>query len=44
MDVVSEQSEATRAHHSGRRLKLSDVAKEVDSLNAGAGKDVKPLN
>ena len=33
MDVFSEQSDAIREHHSGRRMKLSDVAKQVDSLN-----------
>ena len=34
MDVFSDQSEAIREHHSKRRVKLSDIAKEVDSLNA----------
>lgn len=33
MDIFSDQSEAIREHHSQRRMKLSDIAKEVDSLN-----------
>ena len=33
MDVWSDQSEAIRQHHSTRRMKLSDVAKDVDALN-----------
>ena len=33
MDVFSEQSEAIREHHSKRRMRLSDVAKQVDALN-----------
>ena len=35
LDIMSDQSEATRDHHSQRRMKLSDIAKEVDTLNAG---------
>ena len=38
MDVFTEQSDAIRQHHSGRRMRLSDVAKEVDTLNSGAKK------
>lgn len=34
MDVFSDQSEAIREHHSKRRVRLSDVAKQVDSLNS----------
>ena len=33
MDVWTDQSEAIRQHHSTRRMKLSDVAKDVDALN-----------
>ena len=36
MDVFTEQSEAIREHHSSRRMKMSDIAKEVDSLNNSA--------
>jgi len=35
LDVLSDQSEAIREHHSQRRVRLSDIAKEVDSLNTG---------
>ena len=34
MDVFNEQSEAIRDHHSTRRMKLSDVAKDIDALNS----------
>ena len=33
MDLMSDQSDATREYHSKRRMKLTDVAKEIDSLN-----------
>ena len=33
MDLFSDQSEAIREYHSNRRVKLSDVAKEIDTLN-----------
>ena len=33
MDVFTDQSEAIREHHSARRIKLSDIAKDVDALN-----------
>ena len=33
LDLFSEQSDAIREHASKRRMKLSDVAKEVDQLN-----------
>ena len=33
MDAFTDQSEAIREHHSKRRMRLSDVAKEVDDLN-----------
>lgn len=40
MDVFTEQSEAIRQHHSGRRMRLSDVAKEVDTLNSSSHKKI----
>ena len=33
MDLFTDQSEAIREHHANRRIKLSDVAKEIDTLN-----------
>jgi len=33
MDIMSDQSDATREHHSKRRMRISDVAKEIDTLN-----------
>ena len=36
MDVFSDQSEAIREHHSNRRMRLSDVAKDIDALNGSA--------
>ena len=41
LDMWTDQSEATREFHSKRRMKLSDVAKEVDSLNASGDKPAK---
>ena len=34
LDLFSDQSEAIREHHSKRRMRLSDVAKDIDKLNA----------
>ena len=38
MDVFTEQSEAIREHHSKRRMRATDVAKELDSLNSAPAK------
>ena len=38
MDVFTEQSEAIREHHSKRRMRATDVAKELDSLNTAPAK------
>jgi len=34
MDTFSDNSEAIREHHTTRRMRLSDVAKDIDSLNS----------
>ena len=33
MDIITDQSEAIREHHSKRRMRAVDAAKDIDSLN-----------